>query len=133
MQFPSRDVAASLSSRFDGHADLHDVLLVGVLLGIVEAELVGRTIVGLKTAGRQPVTRIRNRKPGIPLMTRGPKRIGDVLPELMSRRGYARVESTAIYHQAWSQAAGPLTARYTRLGSLRRGTLEVVVSTKLSG
>ena len=61
-------------------------------------------------------------------MTRGPKRIGDVLPELMARRGYARVESTALYHRAWEQAAGPLTARYTRPGSLRRGTLEVVVA-----
>ena len=61
-------------------------------------------------------------------MTRGPKRIGDVLPELMARRGYARVESTALYHRAWNQAAGPLTARYTRLGSLRRGTLEVIVA-----
>jgi predicted nucleic acid-binding Zn ribbon protein len=61
-------------------------------------------------------------------MTRSPKRIGDVLPELMARRGYSRVESTAIYHRAWAQAAGPLTAQYTRLGSLRRGTLEIVVA-----
>jgi predicted nucleic acid-binding Zn ribbon protein len=51
-----------------------------------------------------------------------------VLSELMARRGYARVQSAAAYEAAWREAAGPLTAEYTRLGPLRRGTLEVVVA-----
>ena len=46
----------------------------------------------------------------------------------MSRRGYARVQSAAAYDTAWREAAGPLTAQYTRVGQLRRGTLEVVVA-----
>jgi predicted nucleic acid-binding Zn ribbon protein len=46
----------------------------------------------------------------------------------MSRRGFARVQSAAAYDAAWREAAGPLAAKYTRVGSLRRGTLEVVVA-----
>jgi predicted nucleic acid-binding Zn ribbon protein len=61
-------------------------------------------------------------------MKRGPQTIGNVLSELMSRRGYARVQSAAAYDDAWREAAGPLAAQYTRVGALRRGTLEVVVA-----
>ena len=45
----------------------------------------------------------------------------------MARRGYARVQSAEAYEAAWRQAAGPLIAKYSSVGSLRRGTLEVVV------
>ena len=61
-------------------------------------------------------------------MARGPQTIGNVLSELMSRRGYARIQSAAIYDAAWSEADGPLAAKYTRPGQVRRGTLEVVVA-----
>jgi predicted nucleic acid-binding Zn ribbon protein len=61
-------------------------------------------------------------------MKRGPKPIGDVLAELMSRRGYARVQSAARYDAAWREAAGPLAAQYTRVGALRRGALEIIVA-----
>ena len=61
-------------------------------------------------------------------MKRGPQTIGNVLSELMSRRGYARVQSAATFEAAWNEAAGPLAAKYTRVGPLRRGTLEVVVA-----
>lgn len=60
-------------------------------------------------------------------MARGPKPIGSVLSELMARRGYARVRSTEAYEAAWLKAAGTAVAKCTRLGSLRRGTLEVIV------
>ncbi len=46
----------------------------------------------------------------------------------MARRGYGRVQSAANYDAAWREAAGPLAAKYTRPGLLRRGTLEVVVA-----
>jgi predicted nucleic acid-binding Zn ribbon protein len=62
------------------------------------------------------------------MMTRGPKPIGDVLSELMARRGFARIRSAQAYDDAWREAAGPLAAEHTRVGSLRRGTLEVVVA-----
>ena len=60
-------------------------------------------------------------------MARRPRRIGSILSELMARRGYARVQSAEAYEAAWRQAAGPLIAKYSAVGSLRRGTLEVVV------
>ena len=61
-------------------------------------------------------------------MARGPKQIGSILSELMARRGYARVQSAAVYDSAWREAAGSLVAEYTRVGSLRGGTLEIVVA-----
>ncbi len=61
-------------------------------------------------------------------MARRPKQIGDVLSELMARRGFARVESAKNYDAAWGEAAGPLLATYTRVGTLRRGTLEIMVA-----
>ncbi|MBN2475972.1 MAG: DUF721 domain-containing protein [Pirellulales bacterium] len=61
-------------------------------------------------------------------MTRRPQHIGNVLAELMARQGYARQRSPEAYEAAWRQAAGELVAGYTRVGSLRRGTLEVIVA-----
>jgi predicted nucleic acid-binding Zn ribbon protein len=61
-------------------------------------------------------------------MAYSPKRIGEILPELMARRGYARVQSAVNYEAAWRQAAGKLIAKYSRVGGLRRGRLEVIVA-----
>jgi predicted nucleic acid-binding Zn ribbon protein len=60
-------------------------------------------------------------------MPRGPERIADVLSELMARRGFARLKSSDACQSAWNEAAGPLAA-YTRVGQVRRGTLEVIVA-----
>lgn len=62
------------------------------------------------------------------MANRGPQAIGNVLSELMARRGFARVQSVAALEDAWRAAAGPLAAQYTRVGQLRRGALEVVVA-----
>ncbi len=61
-------------------------------------------------------------------MARDPQQIGNVLAELMARRGFTWVQSAEAYGAAWREAAGPLAAQYTRVGSLKRGTLEVVVT-----
>jgi len=58
----------------------------------------------------------------------GPERIADILVQLMSRRGFARVQGAAAYQSAWNEAAGPLAPQYSRVGQLKRGTLEVVVT-----
>ena len=58
----------------------------------------------------------------------GPQRINNILAELIARRGFGRVQTTANYEDAWRQAAGPLAAQFTRLGSFKRGTLEIVVA-----
>ena len=59
---------------------------------------------------------------------RGPKAIGDVVSELMARQGFGRLQSAETFDVAWREAAGPLAAKYTRVGMLRRGTLEVIVA-----
>jgi len=61
-------------------------------------------------------------------MARDPKQIGSVLTELMAQRGFTWVKSAESYGAAWQEAAGPLAAKYTRVGSLKRGTLEVVAA-----
>jgi predicted nucleic acid-binding Zn ribbon protein len=61
-------------------------------------------------------------------MTTGPQTIGNILSELMARRGLARIQSTEVLETAWRQAAGPLAAAYTRVGSIRRGVLDIVVA-----
>ena len=58
----------------------------------------------------------------------GPERIADLLTQLMARRGFARVQGAEAYQSAWIEAAGALGAQYSRVGQLKRGTLEVVVT-----
>jgi predicted nucleic acid-binding Zn ribbon protein len=60
-----------------------------------------------------------------------PRQIGDVLTQLIARRGYARQQSTAALETAWQQAVGQQFAAVTRAGDVRRGTLEVLVSNNL--
>ena len=57
----------------------------------------------------------------------GPKRVGDVVNELMARRGYAQLQSSAQYAEAWRSAAGSALASHTAPGNIRRGVLEVFV------
>jgi predicted nucleic acid-binding Zn ribbon protein len=57
-----------------------------------------------------------------------PQKMGDLLAELLARRGYAREQAARHYDAAWRQAAGELLARHTRVGTVRRGTLEVTVA-----
>jgi hypothetical protein len=59
-----------------------------------------------------------------------PRQIGDVLAQLIARRGYARQQSTAALQSAWEQVAGEF-ATVTRAGNLSRGTLEILVSNNL--
>ena len=61
-------------------------------------------------------------------MARGPERIGNILADLMARQGFARVQGAALLETAWREAAGELAARDTRVGSVRRGRLDVIVA-----
>jgi len=60
-----------------------------------------------------------------------PRRIGDVLSELMARRGYARVQSGNACGAAWREAAGEALSTCTRAVHVRRGVLEVLVSNSM--
>jgi predicted nucleic acid-binding Zn ribbon protein len=56
------------------------------------------------------------------------KRIGDIVSQLLARRGYAQEATSADIAAAWREAVGEMAAKCTRIGAIRRGTLEVVVA-----
>ena len=59
---------------------------------------------------------------------RRPKKIGDVLAQLITARGYGRIQADGEIHAAWQAAVGDSLAGFTRPGRVRRGQLEVTVS-----
>lgn len=61
-------------------------------------------------------------------MAKGPEPIGEILAQLMARRGFARVRSVEAFNAAWRKAAGEMLCQYTRPGCVRRGKLEVTVA-----
>lgn len=56
-----------------------------------------------------------------------PKKMGDVLSNLLARKGYARVLSTSAFSAAWQEAAGQRLAAHSRAGDVKRGVLEITV------
>jgi hypothetical protein len=54
--------------------------------------------------------------------------MADVLSELLARKGYARVQASVGYDEAWRTAVGEKLAAQSRVGSLKRGMLEAVVA-----
>jgi predicted nucleic acid-binding Zn ribbon protein len=54
--------------------------------------------------------------------------IGDVLAELMARRGFGRIAGNHALAEAWQQAAGEMLARHTRPAAVKRGVLEVIAA-----
>lgn len=60
-----------------------------------------------------------------------PKRIGNVIAQLVQRRGYAQVRTADKRDQAWRTAVGAEWAASTRVGGIRRGTFEVLVANSL--
>lgn len=59
---------------------------------------------------------------------RKPKAIGDVLAQLMAKRGYAAVQQNQQLQAAWNEAAGPMLAKFTQADRINRGKLEVTVA-----
>jgi predicted nucleic acid-binding Zn ribbon protein len=57
-----------------------------------------------------------------------PKAMGDVMSQLLARRGYAQVQSAASCESAWRTAVGEKLAPHTCPGNVRRGVLEVLVT-----
>src|SRR6516165_3569011 len=58
---------------------------------------------------------------------RDPERLGEILSRLFTARGWGRRQGRLHLEKAWAEAVGPEHAAHTRVGALRRGTLEVVV------
>lgn len=57
-----------------------------------------------------------------------PKRIGNIVAELVARRGYARVQAATTSAEVWAVVAGPQLIRFSRAGAIKRGVLEVQVA-----
>jgi predicted nucleic acid-binding Zn ribbon protein len=55
------------------------------------------------------------------------ERLGEVIARLFAARGWGRSQERLRLEQAWQEAAGGEHAPHTRVGSLRRGVLEVMV------
>lgn len=59
-----------------------------------------------------------------------PKRIDNVLAQVVQRKGYAQLRAAGEREEAWQAAVGEVASQ-TRLGSFRRGVLEVLVANSL--
>jgi predicted nucleic acid-binding Zn ribbon protein len=58
---------------------------------------------------------------------KGPEPLGEILSRVFTARGWGRKQDRLRLEQAWAAAVGPEHVAQTRLGSLRRGVLEVEV------
>jgi predicted nucleic acid-binding Zn ribbon protein len=63
---------------------------------------------------------------------RKPKAIGNVIAQLITARGYGRIQADANFAAAWQSAVGPVLAKYTCPGRLRRGVLEITVANSMT-
>jgi predicted nucleic acid-binding Zn ribbon protein len=63
---------------------------------------------------------------------RKPKSIGNVIAQLITARGYGRIQADANFAAAWQTAVGPALAKYTLSGRLRRGVLEITVGNSMT-
>ena len=59
---------------------------------------------------------------------RGPKPLSEILGELFASRGYGRLQAAGELELAWNRAVGEPDCRQTKVGGVRRGTLNVTVA-----
>jgi hypothetical protein len=59
---------------------------------------------------------------------RRPKSAAQVLGNLMARKGYAQTESANELESIWNNIVEPKWKTKTKVGSIRRGVLEIMVS-----
>ena len=74
-----------------------------------------------------------SRKSNTPEQIGRPERIGRIVTRIMARHGFSRRIASEQLEEAWRDAVGETIAAQTRLGSLRRGVLDVFVSHPLIG
>ena len=60
-----------------------------------------------------------------------PKRVADVIAQVVQRRGHAQVRAAREWDDAWRTTAGVEFAKVTQAGALRRGTLEITAANSL--
>lgn len=59
---------------------------------------------------------------------RRPRRPADILGQLMARKGYAQTETANELEVTWNEIVGSKWQAKTKVGSIRSGVLEVIVS-----
>lgn len=59
---------------------------------------------------------------------RRPKRPADILGQLMARKGYAQTETANELEVTWNEIVGTQWQARTKVGSIRQGVLEIIVS-----
>jgi predicted nucleic acid-binding Zn ribbon protein len=60
-----------------------------------------------------------------------PEKLGNILAQLLTARGYGRVGAGERLAEAWQKAAGEAIAKLSAPGALKRGTLEVTVTSSM--
>jgi hypothetical protein len=58
----------------------------------------------------------------------GPKKLGDLLGALVARYGLGKLTARQELERAWTTVADEPTRLATRVGAIRRGTLEILVT-----
>ncbi len=58
---------------------------------------------------------------------RGPAKMGEVVNDLIARRGYLQSKTAEALKNAWQQVVGDDLARRTEVGKVRRSVLDVFV------
>lgn len=58
---------------------------------------------------------------------RGPRKLNNLLADLMAQRGYAQVAASEECNDAWGKVVGALK-KFTRATEVKRGVLQVLVS-----
>jgi hypothetical protein len=61
-------------------------------------------------------------------MDNGPELLGEILSRVFTARGWGRRQDRLRLEKAWAEAIGPEALEQTRVGGLRRGELEVIVT-----
>ena len=59
--------------------------------------------------------------------TRGPRKLSDVIADVISRRGYARTMTDSVYMSAWQLATDDILSAASRPGDVRKGVLNITV------
>lgn len=62
-----------------------------------------------------------------PTRPRDPQKIGDVITDLLARRGYAQVAAHEECQEAWRTVVGKME-KFSRTSEVKRGVLHVIVS-----
>jgi predicted nucleic acid-binding Zn ribbon protein len=63
---------------------------------------------------------------------RKPKSIGNIIAQLITVRGYGRIQADTNFAAAWKSVVGDALAKFTQTVRLRRGVLEVTVANSMT-